>query len=310
MTKIHFGVSLSAANATWDELREAALLAEALGFDSIWSPDHFLTSATAPDGPYLEAWQILPAWAALTRRVTLGPLVTPVEFRNPAVLAKMAATLDQVSGGRVVLGLGAGWYEQEYAQFGLRFGPPSVRLGQLAETAQICRWLFERQRTTLRGQHYRMTNALAEPKPRQTRLPILIGADGDRAIGLAGRYADWWNGFGTPDDVVRKLGLLRGGAEKAGRDPASIIPSVTFRPVIVRDRREDLDVALREVAVRHRHAKPDTQWMIAGSASGVASRFREYMGIGVRTFIVQLRVPFDRESMQRLTREVRPLLEG
>jgi alkanesulfonate monooxygenase SsuD/methylene tetrahydromethanopterin reductase-like flavin-dependent oxidoreductase (luciferase family) len=310
VSAIHLGVSLSAGNATWAELRDGALLAESLGFDSIWSPDHFLTSAAAPDGPYLEAWQTLAAWATLTRRARLGPLVTPIDFRNPGVLAKMAATLDHLSGGRVILGLGAGWYEQEYAQFGIPFGPPAERLERLAETARICRSLFEQKRTTLHGRHYRITNALAEPKPLQPRLPILIGADGDRAVGLAGREADWWNGFGTPNDVRRKLELLRAGASEAGRDPADITPSVTFRPVIVRDRPADVDAVLRTAAERHRLAKPDTQWMIAGPAHDVAARLREYVALGVRTFFVQFRVPFDRESMERIVREVRPVLEG
>ena len=310
MSAIHLGLSLSAGNATWEELRDAALLAESLGYDSIWSPDHFLTSANAPDGPYLEAWQILPAWAAITRRVRLGPLVTPIDFRHPAILAKMAATLDHLSNGRVILGLGAGWYEQEYTQFGLHYGPPGERLGRLAETALICRGLFDDKRTTLRAKYYRITNALAEPKPAQSHLPILIGADGDRALAVAGRHADWWNGFGTPDDVRRKLTLLRDAAAAAGRGRDAITPSVTFRPVVVRDRAAEVDAVLRAVAERHRLAKPDTQWMVAGTTSDVAARLRAYVALGIRTFIFQLRVPFDTESMERIAHEVRPALEA
>ena len=310
MTPVHLGVSLSAGNATWAELRDGALLAESLGYDSLWSPDHFLTSANAPDGAYLEAWQILAAWATITTRIRLGPLVTPIDFRHPAILAKMAATLDHISRGRVILGLGAGWYEQEYAQFGLRYGAPRERLERLAETAQICRSLFDTPRTTLRGQHYRLTNARAEPKPAQPHLPILIGADGNRALGVAGRSADWWNGFGTPEEVKRKLSLLREAAKAAGRDPGSITPSVTFRPVVVRDRREAIDATLDAVAARHRLARPDVQWMIAGTADEVAARLREYVGVGVTAFVIQLRVPFDRESLERVARDVRPRLEA
>jgi alkanesulfonate monooxygenase SsuD/methylene tetrahydromethanopterin reductase-like flavin-dependent oxidoreductase (luciferase family) len=222
----------------------------------------------------------------------------------------MAATLDHISNGRVILGLGAGWYDQEYTQFGLHYGPPGERLRRLAETAQIDRSLFDNKRTTFRGRYYRITNALAEPKPVQGRLPILIGADGDRALDVAGRYADWWNGFGTPEDVQRKLGLLGAGAEAARRDPSSITPSVTFRPVIVRDRREDIDAELRRTVERHRLAKPDTQWMLAGSGREIADRLRQYVALGIRAFIIQFRVPFDRESMERITAEVRPLLDA
>ena len=306
---IHLGVSLSQGNATWDELREGARLAESLGYDSIWSPDHFLTSASYPEGAYLEAWQVLAAWATLTYRVRLGTLVTPVDFRHPAVLAKMTATLDHVSGGRAVLGLGAGWYEQEYAQFGLHYGPPGERLRRLAETAKICRSLFDETRTTFEGRYYQLKNALAEPKPAQSRLPILIAADGDRAIGVAARHADWWNCFGTPEEVAAKLALLRDECENAGRDPAGIAPSVTFRPVIVREKREQIDGALQEIAARHRLAKPDTRWMVAGTAAEVAARLRAYVKLGIRMFIVQQRVPWDRESLERFATEVRPLLD-
>ncbi len=305
---VHLGVSLSQANATWQELRDGVRLVESLGYDSVWSPDHFLTGASAPEGPYLECWQVLAAWATLTTRVRLGPLVTPIDFRHPAVLAKMAATLDHVSGGRAILGLGAGWYEGEYAQFGLPFGAPPERLARLAETAAICRSLYDEKRTTFDGRFYRLKNALAEPKPLQRRLPILIAADGDYALRVAGRHADWWNGFGMPEVVARKLATLRAHAEKAGRDPDAIVPSVTIRPLIVRDSRDEIDRQLQVILERHGLARPDAQWILAGTAREVAARLREYLALGVRTVLVQQRVPWDRESLERLAREVRPLL--
>jgi F420-dependent oxidoreductase-like protein len=304
---IHLGVSLSAGNASWQELREGARLVESLGYDSVWAPDHFLTSGQA-DGAYHEAWQILASWAAATSQVRLGPLVSPVDFRHPAVLAKMAITLDHVSGGRLVLGLGAGWYEQEYAQFGLPFGPPAERLGRLAETAAICRSLFDQRRTTFEGRFYRLKGAISEPKPVQQHLPILIGADGDRALRVVAHHADWWNGFGTPDEVARKLGVIRRAAAKAGRDAEKILPSVTVRPLIVRDRPAEIDHQLKVTVERHRLAQPDTRFMLAGTVQDVAERLREYTRRGVRTFVVQQRVPWDRESLERLAHEVRPLV--
>ncbi len=305
---IHLGVSLSQGNATWDELRDGARLVESLGYDSVWSPDHFLTGASYPEGPYLECWQILAAWATLTTRVGLGPLVTPVDFRHPAVLAKMAATLDHISGGRAILGLGAGWYEQEYAQFGLHYGPPGERLRRLAETAAICRSLFDKKRTTFAGRYYQLKGALAEPKP-QRRLPILVAADGERAIRVAAEHANWWNCFGTPDEVATKLGTLRAAAAAIRRDPGEITPSVTLRPVIVRRAKKEVDAALEAIATRHRLAQPDTRWMVAGATEEVADRFAAYVKLGVKTFFVQQRVPWDRESLERLAREVRPLVE-
>lgn len=303
---IHLGVSLSEGNATWAELLEGARLVESLGFDSVWAPDHFLTGDGK--GQYLESWQVLAAWAALTTRVRLGPLVTPIDFRHPAVLAKMAATLDHVSNGRVILGLGSGWHEPEYSQFGLRFGPPAERVARLAETAAICRSLFDRQRTTFEGRYYRLNDALCEPKPLQQRLPILFGVGGDRAIRLAGRYADWWNGFGTPELIAQKLALVRAGAARAGRNAEAITPSVTIRPLIVRDSRAEIEAQLRVVSERHRLSRADTDYMLAGSAPEVAARLREYLALGVRTFIVQQRVPWDAVSLERLSREVRPLV--
>lgn len=309
MSAVHLGVSFSAGNATWPELREAALLAERLGYDSIWTPDHLLTGAAAPDGPYLEAWETLAAWATLTSRARLGPLVTPIDFRHPAVLANMAATLDHVSGGRVVLGLGAGWYEEEYRQFGLRYGPPPERLARLAETARICRALFDETRVSFAGRHYTLTNARCEPKPLQRHLPILIGADGDRAIGVAARHADWWNCFGAPEDVERKLAIFRREAERAGRDPSTLVPSVTFRPLIVRDDPAEIDDVLRAGAERARLPKPDTSWIVAGTARQVTDRLVAYVRLGIRTFFIQQRVPWDVESLEQLARDIRPLLE-
>ncbi len=308
MSALHFGVSLSQGNATWQELRDGAALCESLGYDSIWSPDHFLTGGDG-DGPYLEAWQVLAAWGALTSRVRLGPLVTPIDFRHPAVLAKMAATLDHSSGGRVILGLGAGWYEREYAQFGLRFGPPRERLERLAETARICRALFEEKRVTLPGKHYRLTSARAEPKLVQRHLPILIAADGDHALRVVGRHADWWNAFGSPEEIARKYAIVRAAAQQAGRDSDTIVPSVTFRPLVVRDSRAEIDEQLRLTAERHRLAEPDARWMLAGGPAEMAARLDEYVRVGVSTFIVQQRVPWDRRSLERLIREVRPLVQ-
>ena len=308
MTPIHLGVSLSQGNATWDEVREGARLCESLGYDSIWSPDHFLTSGDGA-GPYLEAWQVMAAWAGLTSRVRLGPLVTPIDFRHPAVLAKMAATLDHVSGGRAILGLGAGWYEQEYRHFGLPFGPPGERLRRLAETAMICRALFDQKSTTFQGHYYQLKNARAEPKPLQRRLPILIGAGGEHALRVVARHADWWNAFGAPDVFGAKLDALGREMKAAGRAPDEIVPSLTIRPLIVRDTRAEIDDQVRLVAERHRLAQPDTDYMVAGSVDEVATRLREYVRMGVRTFIVQQRVPWDRESLRRLSGEVRRLLD-
>lgn len=200
-----FGLFLSQANRSWDEVLASFQLAE-VGFDHAWLVDHLLDTDGPPDHPCHEAWTLLAAIAARTERIRLGVLVTSNTFRNPAILAKEAVTVDHISRGRLILGLGSGWHEDEHRQFGIDLPPAAERIDRLEEAIQVIQALMTTERVDFNGRHYRLDGARLEPKPVQDRIPLLIAAHRPRMIRLAARYADQWDTFpalpGTATDGV------------------------------------------------------------------------------------------------------------
>src|SRR5688500_4097635 len=164
----------------WDDILDVAQHAEATGWDGVWIADHFMPNEADPSGPTNECWTLLAALGAAVPRVRLGALVTGNTYRHPAVLAKMAATVDQVSGGRIVLGLGAGWQENEHAAYGIPFFTTRERLERLEEACEIVKGLFSQPRTSFEGRHYTLRDAPLEPKPVQDPLPLLVGGGGEK----------------------------------------------------------------------------------------------------------------------------------
>jgi alkanesulfonate monooxygenase SsuD/methylene tetrahydromethanopterin reductase-like flavin-dependent oxidoreductase (luciferase family) len=213
------------ANQSWDDLLATAHHAAATGWDGVWIADHFMpnTPGRVPENaPTLEAGTLVAALAAAVDRVRIGTLVLGNTYRHPAVVANMAATADHVSGGRFVLGLGAGWQVNEHEQYGIDLPPVGERVSRFAEALQVVRSLLTEPTTTFAGKHYRMTGAVCEPKPIQDRLPILVGASGDRMLGIAARHADAWNTWGLPERIAERSAALTRRCEAAGRDPAAI----------------------------------------------------------------------------------------
>jgi len=204
-----------------------AQAAEAGGFESVWVMDHFwqLPALGGPDEPILEAYTLLGALAARTERVQLGTLVTGVTYRNPALLAKMVTTLDVISKGRAILGIGAAWYEEEHDGFGFDFPRAGERLDRLEEAVQICRALFRDERPTWKGRYYSITDARNVPRPvRDGGPPIMIGGGGERrTLRLVAQYADLCNVSGGPATIAHKLDVLRGHCKDVGRDPGEIV---------------------------------------------------------------------------------------
>ena len=219
---MHFGVTLPQIKRPWEDTRAAAVELDRLGFHSVWFNDH-LYGVPMPQLPILEAWTALAAVGALTKRVELGTLVTPVGFRNPALLAKMAATLDVITGGRVIVGLGSGWFESEFTGYGLPFPPLKDRLEQLDETATILTALWTEAQPTFAGRHYRLDATYCEPKPVR-RPPILIGGGGEKVLlRIAARHADIWNNLAVnQNELGAKIAKLREHCAAVGRDPAEI----------------------------------------------------------------------------------------
>ncbi len=189
------GVIVSpAAGWTYDELRDLANESEAAGFASFWVSDHFFGGEGFPDRDCLEAWTLLAALARDTGRIRLGCLVTAAQYRNPALLAKIVASVDHLSAGRIDFGIGAGWKDNEYRAYGYDFGEPRERVSQMTEAIEICRRLWTEERATYRGKHYRVEDAVCAPKPLQRPYtPIWVGGKGPRVMRVAARLADWFD---------------------------------------------------------------------------------------------------------------------
>ena len=219
---VRFGVTLPQIKRTWQEARDAAVEFDRLGYDSLWVCDH-LYGVPAPQLPILEAWTQLAAIAAVTDQAKLGTLVTPPFFRNPAVLAKQIATIEQIAPGRTIAGLGAGWFKPEFEQTGCDFPGTGDRLRALEEMVEVMKRMWTEEKATFEGQFYSVNEAICEPKPEKTP-EILIGGGGEKVtMAIAARHADTWNNMAVAQaQLAEKVEALDKRCEEAGRDPASI----------------------------------------------------------------------------------------
>jgi probable F420-dependent oxidoreductase len=233
----HYDFSLGTNEGSgvgWQRVHGWARRAQDLGFDSIWVSDHLFLDLGKYGGPNrpqgsMECFTTLASLAAETERVRLGSLVACNDLRPPAVVAKMAATLDVLSAGRIDIGLGAGWYEPEYRAAGIPFDPPGVRVGRLAEAVQIVAGMLSSVPFSFEGSHYRVDQAWNLPRPVQSpRPPVWVGGKGDRVAAVAGRYADGFNSCWawTPEAYAGRIEVVERAARKAGRDPSAVRRSV------------------------------------------------------------------------------------
>jgi len=302
---IPFGLQLHPQFTTWDEVRDAALLAEQAGWDALMTWDHFVPLSGDVTGPNFEGWQLLPALAAITTKPLIGMLVTGNTYRHPAVLANMAATLDHISHGRAVLGIGAAWKEHEHRMYGIPFDTPGVRLAKLREATEVIRALLDNGTVTHHGKHYELTDATLGTRPIQKRLPILVGGGGEqKTLRITARYADWWHGFGTPDIIRHKLDVLRQHCDEVKRDFAEILPT-TGGQILVRDDPNAVDQRMREVARRSR-AEGGQRAATAGKPEDIVKRLLDLHRSGIRGFLFGMSPPYDRETIERVMTEVKP----
>lgn len=213
------------AQQPWNDLVEEVRHADATGWHCAYVADHFMGDGGgfgAPEVPTLEATAVLSGLAVATERIRLAPLVLGNTYRHPAVVAKWAATVDHLSGGRLTLGIGAGWQRNEHEQYGITLPPPGERVARLDEACAVLRAMLHDPPATVAGEHYRVTDALCEPPPIQQHLPLLVGGKGDRMLGLVARHADQWNMWGLPEVLAERSEVLARRCERVDRDPATI----------------------------------------------------------------------------------------
>lgn len=300
----------------WPDLRDACLAAEAAGFDSIWLDDHLLADEGDWHDPKLEGWAALAALAPLTTRARLGHLVAANTFRNPGLTAKMAATLDHLSGGRFVLGIGGAWFEREHEAFGLDFGSGfGERLDRLEEAVALIERLLAGEQVTHHGRFYDMVDALCRPLPLQPRLPILIGGSGrEKTLRTTARHGDLWNGFGDAGRIAETSAVLRERCEEIGRDFDAIERTVTMDVVIrIDEAAARADYASIEAihGIKDRIGSDGSPrgLSVGGSPQAIATYLRPFVDLGIGEATWVFRHPFDFETIGRVG-EVRAALDS
>ncbi len=274
---VTFGVVTGQHHFTWPRLVEAWELAEDLGFDSAWLFDHFMALYGSPDGPCLEASTLLAALALKTTKIQIGVLVYGNTHRHPAVLAKEMVTVDHISEGRLIFGIGSGWNEPEHAAYSIPFPSAGDRVGMLDEALSAIELLFTEQRTNFDGRFYQLKDAPFAPKPLQAKLPIMVGGKRPKMLKLIARHADIWDSSGTPEETRERGEQINEHCREIGRDPNEIIWSVSLGA----DRLED--------------------------AANFADVIRSYREAGASQFLFDLPLtPEGLETTKKVAREIIP----
>jgi alkanesulfonate monooxygenase SsuD/methylene tetrahydromethanopterin reductase-like flavin-dependent oxidoreductase (luciferase family) len=295
---------------TWPDLLAAGVRADRLGFDTLWTWDHLYPIVGSSDGPMFEAWMTLAGWAQATEGIRIGLMVGANTFREPALTAKMATTLDHISNGRAILGIGGAWFEEEHDAFGIPFGSGfPERLRWLGEALPIMRGMLHGEEPSAAGPRYSATAVRNDPPPLQEHLPLLIGGGGEQVtLKLVARHADANNVGGGLAAVKRKEAVLLQHCETVGRDPSEIERTTGLGTVIIRDSRAEAERVRKAIFERNGHA---TEWtdQPVGTPEDVAERLAPFLEIGYRHLIAGFPAPHDEESMTRLATEVRATLE-
>ena len=277
--------SIDGDAAKWDKVVELAVLAEELGFDSLWVYDHVHNVPKPAHEAVFECWTTLAALSQRTSRIRLGQMVGCNSYRNPALLAKITSTLDVISGGRLDWGIGAGWYENEYKGYGYEFPAPKVRIAMLGEAVEIVRSMWTEAETTYDGRYYTLRRANCDPKPlQQPHPPVLIGGGGEQlTLRVVARLADRANFGGNPEQWARKREILKQHCKDVGRDEDEI--EKTWSPeVFIRES----EAELAEGGSRSLWNEPFESWRagnLVGTPEQVAEKIQEYAALGCTSFM-------------------------
>jgi F420-dependent oxidoreductase-like protein len=309
---IRFGLQTPQQHTTWQEMRDTWKLIEDLAYDTVWTFDHFFPIMSDPTGPCFDGWIALAALAAETSRVEAGVLVTGNTYRHPALLAKMGATLDHTSGGRLIMGLGAGWFELEHAAYGIPFYSTVERIRRLDEASEIIKRLWTERQVTFEGSYYQIKDAYCEPKPaRKPRPPLMIGGSGEKlTLRVVAKHADQWNTFGPPSLFRHKLNVLGEHCASLARNLDDIeISWAGF--MLVTDSKDEKDIAVRRMAQAFGQPPENVEpGLLVGPSGEIKDRIRSYIDAGVTHFIGIANAPFNRGSIRRFAEEVIPDFHG
>src|SRR3954447_12758638 len=326
MPDLRLGIALWSQASDWPGFLAAAQRADRLGYDHVWTWDHLLAIFGAPDQPIFEGYTALAAVAQATERIRLGLFVGANTFRNPALAVKCLTTIDHISGGRAVMGIGGAWFEGEHRAFGLDFGsgfgqrldwlrgaaaapPPPPRGGAAARRW----WLDGEEVRSPPGGRYAFDPLRVLPRPVQRHLPMMIGGSGERkTLRIVAEYADIWNAFGTPETLARKDEILREHCAAVGRDPATIERSVGCK-ITIRGTQAEAERVRREILEHNRTPLTNVEgdhtfW--TGTPEQIAATILEYRAVGFDTFLVEHPAPYDVETMETLIHVVKPMVEA
>jgi alkanesulfonate monooxygenase SsuD/methylene tetrahydromethanopterin reductase-like flavin-dependent oxidoreductase (luciferase family) len=306
ITPVKIGTLIWNQYTDWPAMSAIGQRADELGYDSLWTWDHLYPIIGDPDGPFLEGYMIMAAWSQQTSGPTIGLMVGANTFRNPGLVVKMVTTLDHLSGGRAVLGIGAAWFDTEHTAFGLEFGrSPGQRIGWLDESVELMRGMLHDGVASARGEHYRAVDVRNDPMPVQARLPILIGGAGERkTLRTVARFADAWNvAQVTPEQATHKDDVLRRWCDEVGRDSDEIERTVSLGPMLIREDEADARAAI----ARFHDSNPKMEReVLTGSAEQITEMCQAFADAGFRHLIFHMPAPYDDETLERFATEVKP----
>jgi alkanesulfonate monooxygenase SsuD/methylene tetrahydromethanopterin reductase-like flavin-dependent oxidoreductase (luciferase family) len=314
MTATRLGVLLWNQATGWPEYEAAARKVDELGYDSLWSWDHLYAIFGDPHQAIFEGYTTLAGWAKVTSRVKLGLLVGANTFRNPGVVAKSLTTIDHISGGRVIAGIGGAWMEPEHTATGIDFGSGfGQRLDWLDESVAALRAALDGESvTSAPGGVYAFRDFVVLPRPVQDHVPIMIGGSGEKkTLRTVAKYADQWNAMGEVDMLAHKVEVLKRHCDDVGRDFSAIEFTAGCKPII-RDSQADAQRVWESQMAHNRTPMEDvrddsTFWV--GTPELIAERMLERKALGFHTFLAEMAAPFDDESIERWIGEVRPMVD-
>jgi alkanesulfonate monooxygenase SsuD/methylene tetrahydromethanopterin reductase-like flavin-dependent oxidoreductase (luciferase family) len=314
VTELKTGILLWSQAATWDEMTDAAKRVDQLGYDHLWTWDHLYAIFGDPYQPIFEGWMALAGWAMATEKTRLGLLVGANTFRNPGLTAKLAETLDHISGGRAILGIGGAWFDLEHKAHGIDFGSGfGQRLDWMDEAVAAMRAVMDGGSATSPADgRYAFDDLRHSPLPVQKRLPIMIGGSGEKkTLRTVAKYADMWNAMGPLDVMAHKVGVLKRHCDDVGRDIGEIEFTLGVK-FTIRDSKQEAERVWREAMEHNRTpmadvADDDTFWN--GTPEEMADKLRPYVDLGFRTVISEQPAPYDMETFERFIGEVKPLIE-